>query len=338
MFRIFQVGVRRVWQGAINVCTKNVPICFLAMPPLPPPKERPFEARLVQVGSKNVVGGKDFDPDTGEIKEKLDASKLVSAHQGLLEFFPFLRSSFLTFFLYHVLPFLTFFLSHVLLFLRSSFVAFFFSHSDADAVLGTGNESVWTAILLGLVAVVVSKQIRPWRLFKAAAAHPLNQCRPCRPALTNRNVHQATRCIQKSSRRAKPNTPIHTRIGIQRISSALSRLLSPVVLFPICPHYTAPLFAYNTHVLYICARPFFHGKEPHEPHACTPLTTYICSSVLGVPSMLLSYISIYKGQQDESSNTLLGGVGSASPKRLCRTPNRESSRTLEHARFSSHPP
>ncbi|CAM9633486.1 unnamed protein product [Scytosiphon promiscuus] len=38
--------------------------------------ERPFEARLVQVGSKTVVGGKDFDPDTGEIKEKLDASKL----------------------------------------------------------------------------------------------------------------------------------------------------------------------------------------------------------------------------------------------------------------------
>ncbi|CAN0456544.1 unnamed protein product, partial [Scytosiphon promiscuus] len=43
-------------------------------------KERPFEARLVQVGSKTVVGGKDFDPDTGEIKEKLDASKLVSAN------------------------------------------------------------------------------------------------------------------------------------------------------------------------------------------------------------------------------------------------------------------
>lgn len=33
----------------------------------------------MQVGSKTVVGGKDFDPDTGEIKEKLDASKLVSA-------------------------------------------------------------------------------------------------------------------------------------------------------------------------------------------------------------------------------------------------------------------
>ena len=40
---------------------------------------RPFEARLVQVGSKAVVAGKDFDPDTGEIKEKLDASKLVSS-------------------------------------------------------------------------------------------------------------------------------------------------------------------------------------------------------------------------------------------------------------------
>ncbi|CAN0369191.1 unnamed protein product, partial [Hapterophycus canaliculatus] len=36
-----------------------------------------FEARLVQVGSKTVVGGKDFDPDTGEIKTKLDASKLL---------------------------------------------------------------------------------------------------------------------------------------------------------------------------------------------------------------------------------------------------------------------
>ncbi|CAN0543070.1 unnamed protein product, partial [Ectocarpus sp. 12 AP-2014] len=33
-------------------------------------------ARLVEVGSKTVVTGKDFDPDTGEIKDKLDASKL----------------------------------------------------------------------------------------------------------------------------------------------------------------------------------------------------------------------------------------------------------------------
>lgn len=33
----------------------------------------------MQVGSKAVVAGKDFDPDTGEIKEKLDASKLVSS-------------------------------------------------------------------------------------------------------------------------------------------------------------------------------------------------------------------------------------------------------------------
>ncbi len=32
----------------------------------------------MQVGSKAVVTGKDFDPDTGGIKAKLDASKLVS--------------------------------------------------------------------------------------------------------------------------------------------------------------------------------------------------------------------------------------------------------------------
>ncbi|CAN0320026.1 unnamed protein product, partial [Ectocarpus sp. 6 AP-2014] len=37
---------------------------------------RSFEARLVEVGSKTVVTGKDFNPDTGEIKDKLDASKL----------------------------------------------------------------------------------------------------------------------------------------------------------------------------------------------------------------------------------------------------------------------
>lgn len=32
----------------------------------------------MKVGPKAVVAGKDFDPDTGEIKETLDASKLVS--------------------------------------------------------------------------------------------------------------------------------------------------------------------------------------------------------------------------------------------------------------------
>ena len=42
-------------------------------------RSSPFEARLVRVGSKAVVSGKDFDPDTGELKEKLDASSLVSA-------------------------------------------------------------------------------------------------------------------------------------------------------------------------------------------------------------------------------------------------------------------
>ncbi|CAN0225233.1 unnamed protein product, partial [Ectocarpus fasciculatus] len=36
-----------------------------------------FEARLVEVGSKAVVTGKDFDPDTGEMKDKLDASKFA---------------------------------------------------------------------------------------------------------------------------------------------------------------------------------------------------------------------------------------------------------------------
>lgn len=42
----------------------------------------------MQVGSRAVVAGKDFDPDTGEIKEKLDASKLVS-RESLFFFFLF---------------------------------------------------------------------------------------------------------------------------------------------------------------------------------------------------------------------------------------------------------
>lgn len=40
----------------------------------------------MQVGSKAVVSGKDFDPDTGDIKEKLDAFKLVSRDQRCLRF------------------------------------------------------------------------------------------------------------------------------------------------------------------------------------------------------------------------------------------------------------
>lgn len=42
-----------------------------------------FEARMVEVDSKTLVGPKDFDPDTGRLKASLDASKLVQYRQIL---------------------------------------------------------------------------------------------------------------------------------------------------------------------------------------------------------------------------------------------------------------
>ena len=40
-------------------------------------RSRTFEARLVCVGPKAVVSGKDFDPETGELKKGLNDSSMV---------------------------------------------------------------------------------------------------------------------------------------------------------------------------------------------------------------------------------------------------------------------
>lgn len=40
-------------------------------------RSRTFEARLVRVGPKAVISGKDFDPDTGELKKGLNDSSMV---------------------------------------------------------------------------------------------------------------------------------------------------------------------------------------------------------------------------------------------------------------------